>query len=144
MRHLALIASLTATSAATPVAADACGDHFRNAMTAAVPVDQWLTETEDLLYTGLGWVTRSAVWDRLEARRASTNACQELQIIRNELDLVHRRIAEADRGFRLATAFCWGVNRERAQRNLLALEDSTTMARDVEGYLASLEERCGQ
>ena len=142
MRHLALIACLAMTQTATPAAADACGDHFRSAMTAAVPVDRWLTETEDLLYTGLGWVTRNAVWDRLEERRASTNACQELQIIRNELNLIHRRIAEADRGFRLASALCWGVNRERAERNLLALGDSSTMATDIETYLISLEERC--
>lgn len=138
MRHIAVLLCL----AATPAVADPCAEHFRAAMLAAMPVDRWLTDSEELLYSGLGWVTRDAVWERLENRRPNTTACQELRIIASELDLVHRRLSEAERGFRLATAFCWGVNRERAQRNLDALTDSSTMATDIEGYLGTLQERC--
>ncbi|MBN8291463.1 hypothetical protein JI664_05785 [Rhodobacter sp. NTK016B] len=140
MRRLALILVLLS---AAPVRADPCEQHFIAGLTAGQPVDDWITRTEAFLYTGLGWVTRRAVMDRLEDRSMQTTACQEIDVLQNELSLVERRLSQAERAFRLATSLCWGENRTRAQRNLDALDDHRTGAADIGAYLASLEDRCG-
>ena len=127
---------------ATPLYADPCADHFRAGLRVARPLDVWLGETEATLYAGLGWVTRARVMERLEARSAVTNACQEAAILRRDLHVAQDRLLAAQRSFQLAAALCWDINRTRAQRNLAALDDQAVALRDMAGYIETLDDRC--
>jgi len=127
-----------------PAHASPCERAFRAGMTAYQQADQRLRQVEDTLYTGLGWATRARVLERLEARSALTSACQEVGAQADSLRRAQSLAQNADQSFRLATAVCMGVNRDRAQGNIDALTDLTRELRDQITYLTDLSTRCDE
>ena len=138
MRLVALLLFL----AAPAWARDPCADHFRAGLAAYRQADSGIAETQTALYAGLGWVTRAAVFARLEDRSPRTSACQELDHERDALARIGTTLTAARQQFVLAAAFCPGENRRRAQANLDALGDSDTAWRDLTEYLLSFRDRC--
>lgn len=138
MRLIVALLLLTTPARAT----DACEVHFRAGMDAFRLMDAGLTGIETSLYQGLSWVTREAVLERLEGRSARTTACQEVAALRARLDRVSLDLGEATRRFQLASAFCGGVNRTRADDNLQRLTASAGYLHDLDAYLVSLAAIC--
>lgn len=138
MRHLIALLLLTTQAHAT----DPCEVHFRAGMDAFHRLDSRLTGIESSLYDGLSWVTRASVLEQLEARSPTTTACQEVAAIRARLDRASLELGEATRRFQLASAFCGGINRTRADGNLQRLGDSASYINDLDNYLRSLAEIC--
>jgi len=120
-----------------------CENAFRVGLTAFTEADAILSATEETLYRGLGWVSRGAVVERLEARSARTSACDEVGALQQDLARARRWVDEAERSFRLAQALCVGENRARAIRNLEALTDTRDAVAGQAEYLVSLTGRCG-
>ncbi|MCC0078971.1 MAG: hypothetical protein H6899_03235 [Rhodobacter sp.] len=139
MRLLLLLFLLLATPA---FAGDPCADHFRAGMAAYRRADAGIDTVETTLYAGLGWVTRAAVFARLEDRSARTSACQERARLIDDLAQIGAGLQQSRRQFELATALCLGENRRRAQANLDALRDSDAAWQDLTGYLLSFRDRC--
>ena len=120
----------------------ACEAPFRAGLAAFAEADATLSATEESLYRGLGWASRGAVVERLEARSARTTACDEVGALQRDLARARRWVSEAETRFRLAQALCVGENRVRAARNLEALGDTADAIARQAAYLASLTERC--
>ena len=119
-----------------------CERNFRGGLAAFDAAARTLSQTEDTLYSGLGWASRSRVLNRLEERSAQTSACREVAILRGDLAGAMQQIDRARALFSMASAQCDPVNRTRAQGNLDALDDT---ARDInvqEDYLRDLSTRC--
>jgi len=125
-----------------PQQSHACERAFRSGLASFADADRRLRDTERALYSGLGWASRSAVLDRLEALSARTTACQEVDAQIDNLIRAARQLTRAEQNFRLARTLCILENQTRADQNLEALTDTARAVQVQRDYLDTLRDRC--
>ncbi|WP_323036955.1 hypothetical protein [Pararhodobacter sp.] len=135
---------LLGLTAATPLLANPCQDRFRAGLAAYARFDTLAASVEEGLFIGTGWVSVPRVLARLEDRSALTTACDEVAVHRAQVSRMSAPLQAAEREFRLASALCSGVNRDRAQDNIRAIENHYAEVADHVTFVTQLTARCAE
>lgn len=123
--------------------AQACETSFRSGLRAFARADALTREIEHRLYYGIGWASRSAVIERLEAASVSTTALSEINELQALATSGLRALDRSRRFFNRAILRCDLVNRQRAHDNLDAMTDTQSFLETHDAYLQRLAREVG-